>query len=46
VEVNGKWNGMIGVITRNEADVAVAAFSMSSFRIPVLDFLTPVMVET
>ncbi|KDR11376.1 hypothetical protein L798_14896, partial [Zootermopsis nevadensis] len=46
VEVNGKWNGMIGVITRNEADVAIAAFSMSPFRIPVLEFLKLIMVET
>jgi hypothetical protein len=46
VEVNGKWNGMIGVITRNEADAAVAAFSMSPFRNPVLDFLKPLMVGT
>jgi hypothetical protein len=43
--MNGKWNGMIGVITRNEADVAIAGFSMSQYRIPVLDFLTPLVVE-
>jgi hypothetical protein len=37
---------MIGVIARKEADVGVAAFSMSPYRFQVVDYLTPLLVET
>jgi hypothetical protein len=40
---NNSWDGMLGAIIRDEADVGVAAFAMTSSRASVVNFLTPLM---
>ena len=39
----GNWTGMIGMITRNEADVAVADIVMNPIRISVINFIAPLL---
>jgi hypothetical protein len=39
---NGKWNGVIGVMERREADVYSNAIFASSARMSVVDFLAPI----
>ncbi|XP_076446345.1 glutamate receptor 2-like [Babylonia areolata] len=41
--VNDSWNGMIGELIRKEADIAVAALSISEVRERVVDFSKPYM---
>ena len=38
LDEDGKWNGMIGMVHRNEADIAVADFSPTSARKEVVNF--------
>ncbi|XP_070196715.1 glutamate receptor 2-like [Littorina saxatilis] len=38
---DGSWNGMIGELIREEADIAVAALSISEVRERVVDFSKP-----
>ena len=40
-DINGQWKGMIGMIHRNEVDVAVADFFPTPVRHTVVDFTTP-----
>ncbi|XP_033743404.1 glutamate receptor-like isoform X2 [Pecten maximus] len=40
---NGTWNGMIGELTRREADLAIAPITISSARERVVDFTKPFM---
>nr|AWJ68203.1 putative ionotropic glutamate receptor kainate-like 6 [Hirudo verbana] len=40
---NGTWNGMVGELTRKEADVAVAPLTITSIRERVIDFSKPFM---
>ncbi|XP_063839992.1 glutamate receptor 2-like isoform X3 [Scylla paramamosain] len=37
-KINGTWNGMVGFLTRREADLAPLDFSPSWTRLPVVDF--------
>ncbi|KAK3594265.1 hypothetical protein CHS0354_023655 [Potamilus streckersoni] len=40
---NATWNGMVGELTRNEVDMAIAPISISSQRERVVDFTKPYM---
>ncbi|KAK3099395.1 hypothetical protein FSP39_003765 [Pinctada imbricata] len=40
---NGTWDGMIGELTKKEADIAVAPITISSTRERVVDFTKPFM---
>ncbi|KAL8603429.1 hypothetical protein ACOMHN_053096 [Nucella lapillus] len=40
---DGSWNGMIGELIRRDADIAVAALSISEVRERVVDFSKPYM---
>lgn len=41
---NGKWNGMIGQLERDECDVAVSDFSMTIVRLSAVKFPSPLGV--
>lgn len=41
---SGNWNGLVGVLQRAEADVAVGPLSYSSSRINVVDFSIPFVI--
>jgi hypothetical protein len=36
---NGSWDGLIGRLRKDEADIALADFHMSAERLEVVDFL-------
>ena len=38
----GNWSGMIGMLVRNEADMALMSFSFTLRRRGVMDFSPPV----
>ena len=38
---DGRWNGMVGEILRDEADMVIAPLTIKSDRASVLDFTTP-----
>nr|CAD7200416.1 unnamed protein product [Timema douglasi] len=40
---HGSWNGMIGMIQRQEVEVAINEFSMTSLRLNVVDFTIPLL---
>ena len=40
---NGQWKGMIGMVHRNEVDVAVADFFPTPLRQNVVDFTAPIL---
>ncbi|KAJ4445625.1 hypothetical protein ANN_12307 [Periplaneta americana] len=40
---NGSWNGMMGMLTREEVDVAVDAFLMTTSRLRVISFMVPLL---
>ncbi|XP_076038908.1 putative glutamate receptor [Oratosquilla oratoria] len=42
---NGEWNGMIGTVLRQEAEVGLGPFGMTNLRADVVDFTTPVFLE-
>ncbi|CAK8674546.1 unnamed protein product [Clavelina lepadiformis] len=42
-EANGKWNGMIGEVKYQKADMAVAPLTITSAREAVVDFTKPFM---
>ena len=37
---SGNWSGMIGMVHRNEADIAIADFLMNKERYQAVDFIT------
>ena len=37
--VNGSWEGMIGRLTKDEADIALADFYITAERLEAVDFL-------
>ncbi|KAK6737583.1 hypothetical protein RB195_019969 [Necator americanus] len=39
----GRWNGIIGVLQRHEADVSVSAVTITYSRVEVVDFTLPFM---
>lgn len=40
---NGSWNGMMGMIVRGEAEIAVAEFTMTALRAEAVDFTVPLI---
>ncbi|KAL3095880.1 hypothetical protein niasHS_005639 [Heterodera schachtii] len=40
---NGRWNGIIGVLQRHEADLSVSAVTITYSRVSVIDFTLPFM---
>ncbi|VDM59359.1 unnamed protein product [Angiostrongylus costaricensis] len=40
---SGRWNGIIGVLQRHEADVSVSAVTITYSRVEVVDFTLPFM---
>ncbi|KAJ4429118.1 hypothetical protein ANN_26119 [Periplaneta americana] len=40
---NDSWNGMIGLIVRNEVHIAVSEFTMTALRATVVDFSVPLI---
>ena len=36
---NGDWTGMIGMLHRNEADIAIAQFTPTKERYEIVDFI-------
>ncbi|KAJ4436552.1 hypothetical protein ANN_16584 [Periplaneta americana] len=43
MEKNGTWTGVIGLVQRNEVDVAIASLTISTTRLQAVDFLLPLM---
>ena len=43
---NGKWNGMVGILERKEADIAVTDLTISNARSFAVDYLPSFMVKT
>jgi hypothetical protein len=41
--LNGSWNGLIGMLTRHEVDVATANTIVTPERFAVVDFLAPLL---
>ncbi|XP_063885885.1 glutamate receptor-like [Scylla paramamosain] len=44
-QADGSWNGMIGTVLRQEADIGLGPFGMSDSRSKVVDFTIPVFLE-
>lgn len=42
---NGSWRGLIGVLSRQEIDVAVSAITMTPMRTEVVDFTLPIFLN-
>lgn len=40
---NGTWTGLIGMLTKNELDVAVSDFTITAQRVPYIDFSLPLL---
>ena len=38
---NNSWSGMMGMVVRGEADVAISAFTMTKGRLAAIDFMSP-----
>ncbi|KAG7176580.1 Glutamate receptor-like 46 [Homarus americanus] len=41
----GDWNGMIGMVKRNEADLALGPFGLTYSRSQVVDFSSPILID-
>ena len=44
--INGSWGGMIGVVSRQESDMALGSFSITHSRYQVVDFSIGFYEET
>ncbi|XP_070181253.1 glutamate receptor ionotropic, kainate 1-like [Littorina saxatilis] len=44
-EEDGTWNGMVGMVKRGEADLAIGPFTITSVRERVVDFTVPYMED-
>nr|XP_053642887.1 probable glutamate receptor [Cherax quadricarinatus] len=42
---NGVWNGMIGMVKRNEVDIALGPFGLTGSRAAVVDFSQPILID-
>ncbi|PSN40731.1 Ionotropic receptor 132 [Blattella germanica] len=42
---NGSWTGMVGMVQNGFAEIGTAAFSMTTQRIQVVDYLSPLVKE-
>ena len=44
--VEGEWSGMVGMLEKGEADMALAPLTYGAQRHRVIDYLWPLAVET
>ncbi|KAG7162386.1 Glutamate receptor U1-like 8, partial [Homarus americanus] len=44
-KADGTWSGMVGMVTRKEADLAVGFFGMSASRSEAVEFMYPLGIE-
>ena len=44
--VEGEWSGMVGMLGKGEADMALAPLTYGAQRHRVVDYLWPLAVET
>ncbi|XP_071530496.1 probable glutamate receptor [Panulirus ornatus] len=44
-DTSGEWNGMIGMVKRNEADLALGPFGLTYSRSRVVDFSSPILID-
>nr|XP_045600070.1 probable glutamate receptor [Procambarus clarkii] len=42
---DGSWSGMVGMVIRQEIDVAVGPFGVSAVRAEVVDFTVPILTD-
>ena len=42
---NGSWTGMVGMVQNGFAEIGTAAFSMTTQRIQVVDYLSSLVKE-
>ncbi|XP_076044708.1 uncharacterized protein LOC143027321 [Oratosquilla oratoria] len=42
---DGDWNGMIGMVKRNEADLALGPFGLTYSRSQVVEFSQPILID-
>lgn len=42
---SGEWNGIVGMLYRNEADIGMQSLSITKDRHKVIDFSTPLIVD-
>ncbi|KAG7153933.1 Glutamate receptor-like 67, partial [Homarus americanus] len=42
---DGSWSGMVGMVARGEADIALGPFGITESRTEVVDFTWPVMIQ-
>ncbi|XP_069190851.1 glutamate receptor U1-like [Procambarus clarkii] len=42
---DGSWSGMVGMVTRQEVDIAVGPFGVSGVRAEVVDFTVPILTD-
>nr|XP_045587458.1 glutamate receptor ionotropic, kainate 4-like [Procambarus clarkii] len=43
---DGSWSGMVGMVTRQEVDIAVGPFGVSETRAAVVDFTEPFLTDS
>ncbi|XP_071524499.1 probable glutamate receptor [Panulirus ornatus] len=44
--INGSWTGMLGMVKRKEADIAIGPFSITSTRFEAVDFSWPLWYDS
>nr|XP_053632775.1 glutamate receptor ionotropic, delta-2-like [Cherax quadricarinatus] len=42
---DGTWSGMVGMVSRKEADIGVGPFGISATRAEVVDFTAPILID-
>ncbi|XP_045604507.2 probable glutamate receptor, partial [Procambarus clarkii] len=42
---DGTWSGMVGMVSRQEVDIAVGPFGISGIRAEVVDFTEPIIID-
>ncbi|XP_069957609.1 probable glutamate receptor [Cherax quadricarinatus] len=44
-QLDGSWTGMVGMLMKKEADIALGPFGTSTDRAEVVDFTTPIWID-
>ncbi|XP_069982156.1 probable glutamate receptor [Penaeus vannamei] len=44
-KVDGSWSGMVGMVSREEADLGLGPFAMTTKRAEVVDYATPILID-
>ncbi|GIY92638.1 glutamate receptor ionotropic, delta-1 [Caerostris extrusa] len=45
LDADGHWTGLVGMVHRKEADIALSTLTMSDDRMTVVDFTTPYTIQ-